>query len=82
MSLTFHWFLPTCGDSRHIVGGGHDVAAVAAGAGGASGEQCPAIIGHLAQIATTVEQLGFEGVPAPTGVWCEDAWMIYRHPQR
>ncbi|MFC9675128.1 hypothetical protein [Streptomyces sp. NPDC056949] len=23
MSLTFHWFLPTNGDSRHVVGGGH-----------------------------------------------------------
>lgn len=23
MSLTFHWFLPTTGDSRHVVGGGH-----------------------------------------------------------
>ncbi|CAM5571210.1 hypothetical protein SMICM304S_11622 [Streptomyces microflavus] len=24
MSLTFHWFLPTNGDSRHVVGGGHE----------------------------------------------------------
>lgn len=23
MSLTCHWFLPTNGDSRHVVGGGH-----------------------------------------------------------
>ena len=23
MSLSFHWFLPTSGDSRSIVGGGH-----------------------------------------------------------
>ena len=23
VSLTFHWFLPTNGDSRHVVGGGH-----------------------------------------------------------
>ena len=26
MSLRFHWFLPTNGDGRDIVGGGHGVA--------------------------------------------------------
>ena len=31
MSLTFHWFLPTNGDSRHVVGGGHGTPATAAG---------------------------------------------------
>ena len=25
MSLTFHWFLPTSGDGRSIVGRGHSV---------------------------------------------------------
>ena len=32
MSLRFHWFLPTNGDGRDIVGGGHGVATGAAGA--------------------------------------------------
>ena len=32
MSLRFHWFLPTNGDSRDIVAGGHGVATGAAGA--------------------------------------------------
>ncbi|EPJ40168.1 hypothetical protein STAFG_2793 [Streptomyces afghaniensis 772] len=31
MSLTFHWFLPTNGDSRHVVGGGHGTPATASG---------------------------------------------------
>ncbi|CAM5515112.1 MULTISPECIES: LLM class flavin-dependent oxidoreductase [Streptomyces] len=69
MSLTFHWFLPTYGDSRHIVGGGHGLPA------GAAGGQRPATLGYLTQIARAAEQLGFEGTLTPTGAWCEDAWL-------
>lgn len=43
MSLTFHWFLPTSGDSRHVVGGGHG-----APAGAASADR-PPTMGHLSQ---------------------------------
>ena len=32
MALHFHWFLPTNGDGRDIVGGGHGVATGSAGA--------------------------------------------------
>ena len=45
MPLTFHWFLPTYGDSRDIVGGGHGVAA------GAAGGARPPSIAYLGQIA-------------------------------
>src|ERR1700749_882956 len=69
MSLTFHWFLPTYGDSRHIVGGGHGVPA------GAAGGQRPATLAYLGQIARSAEQLGFVGALTPTGAWCEDAWL-------
>ncbi|MFH8750429.1 LLM class flavin-dependent oxidoreductase [Streptomyces rimosus] len=69
MSLTFHWFLPTYGDSRHVVGGGHGLPA------GAAGGQRPATLGYLTQIARAAEQLGFEGALTPTGAWCEDAWL-------
>ncbi|WP_055564322.1 LLM class flavin-dependent oxidoreductase [Streptomyces atriruber] len=69
MSLTFHWFLPTYGDSRHIVGGGHGLPA------GVAGGQRPATLGYLTQIARAAEQLGFEGALTPTGAWCEDAWL-------
>ncbi|GHJ07548.1 alkanesulfonate monooxygenase [Micromonospora humidisoli] len=69
MSLTFHWFLPTYGDSRDIVGGGHGVAV------GTAGGARPATVAYLGQIARSAEQLGFVGALTPTGAWCEDAWL-------
>lgn len=72
MNLTFHWFLPTYGDSRHVIGGGHGVPA---GTAGAAGGQRPADLGYLTQISRAAEQLGFEGALTPTGAWCEDAWL-------
>jgi alkanesulfonate monooxygenase len=69
MTLTFHWFLPTYGDSRHLVGGGHGVATTTA-----SGFR-PATVAYLGQIARSAEQLGFAGALTPTGAWCEDAWL-------
>ncbi|MHB9857044.1 LLM class flavin-dependent oxidoreductase [Streptomyces sp. YIM S03343] len=80
MSLTFHWFLPTNGDSRHVVGGGHGTAVTAAG-----GDRPPSI-GYLTQIARAAEDLGFTGALTPTGAWCEDAWlttaMVSQHTER
>jgi alkanesulfonate monooxygenase len=69
MSLRFHWFLPTNGDGRDIVGGGHGVAV------GAAGAIRPASVKYLGQIARSAEQLGFEAALTPTGTWCEDAWL-------
>lgn len=69
MSLTFHWFLPTYGDSRNLVGGGHGVRS------GATGQARPASLAYLGQIARSAEQLGFVGALTPTGAWCEDAWL-------
>ncbi|MER7751822.1 LLM class flavin-dependent oxidoreductase [Kitasatospora sp. NPDC097643] len=69
MSLTFHWFLPTNGDSRQIVGGGHGSTP------GVAGADRPPGVAYLGQIARSAEQLGFEGVLTPTGAWCEDAWL-------
>jgi alkanesulfonate monooxygenase len=70
MSLTFHWFLPTYGDSRYLVGGGHgtDITNTA-------GSDRPASLPYLRQIAVAAENLGFLGVLTPTGAWCEDAWL-------
>ncbi|MET0415915.1 MAG: LLM class flavin-dependent oxidoreductase [Actinoplanes sp.] len=67
--MDFHWFLPTNGDSRDIVGGGHGVPT------GAAGGVRPATVGYLGQIARSAEQLGFVGALTPTGAWCEDAWL-------
>ncbi|MGW2485617.1 LLM class flavin-dependent oxidoreductase [Streptomyces sp. NPDC001606] len=80
MTLTFHWFLPTNGDSRHVVGGGHGTPATA------SGQDRPPTVAHLSRIAGAAEDLGFVGVLTPTGAWCEDAWlttaMVSRHTER
>ncbi|MGW0932564.1 LLM class flavin-dependent oxidoreductase [Streptomyces sp. NPDC002644] len=69
MTLTFHWFLPTSGDSRHVVGGGHGVRP------GAAGGDRPPTVGYLTQIARAAEDVGFAGALTPTGTWCEDAWL-------
>ncbi|MEU2061115.1 LLM class flavin-dependent oxidoreductase [Streptomyces sp. NPDC013455] len=80
MSLTFHWFLPTNGDSRDVVGGGHGTPATA------SGRDRPPTVGYLSQIARAAEDLGFVAALTPTGAWCEDAWlttaMVSRHTER
>jgi alkanesulfonate monooxygenase len=67
MSLQVHWFLPTSGDSREIVG-------FAQRSGGAA-VQRPPDLDYLAQIARAADQLGYTAVLTPTGTWCEDAWL-------
>lgn len=69
MSLSFHWFLPTNGDSRDVVGGGHGIRT------GTAGGDRHATVPYLGQIARSAEQLGFEAALTPTGAWCEDAWI-------
>jgi alkanesulfonate monooxygenase len=69
VALQFHWFLPTNGDGRDIVGGGHGIST------GSAGSFRPASIAYLGQIARSAEQLGFVGALTPTGAWCEDAWL-------
>ena len=81
MSLVFHWFLPTSGDGRGIVGRGHSIPLVggtarpADSAAGARAATRPPGIDYLGQVARSAEQLGFTGVLTPTGTWCEDAWL-------
>ncbi|MGW5753233.1 LLM class flavin-dependent oxidoreductase [Nocardia rhamnosiphila] len=66
MSLSFHWFLPTYGDSRGLMAGGHGTSM--------SGDR-PASLRYLNQIAGAAEENGFKAVLTPTGAWCEDAWL-------
>ncbi|BBX56237.1 Methanesulfonate monooxygenase [Mycobacterium shottsii] len=66
MALSFHWFLPTYGDSRGLVAGGHGLPM--------SGNR-PATLRYLNQIAAAAESNGFEAVLTPAGLWCEDAWL-------
>jgi alkanesulfonate monooxygenase len=61
--LSFHWFLPTSGDSRNVVPG-------------AGGHGRAATLDYLIQIGRAAEQVGFDAVLTPTGTWCEDAWLV------
>src|SRR3954470_14946555 len=67
--MDFHWFLPTNGDGRDIVGGGHGTPV------GSAGGVRPPTVAYLGQIARAAEQLGFVGALTPAGAWCEDAWL-------
>ncbi|WP_018658037.1 LLM class flavin-dependent oxidoreductase [Actinomadura flavalba] len=78
MTLRFHWFLPTSGDGRTLIGGGHNAPLLLNGGGpgaSANANRAPDI-DYLAQVARSAEQLGFEAVLTPTGTWCEDAWLV------
>ena len=63
MSLSLHWFLPTAGDSRDVVGFGP------------TSSRRPADLDYLSQVARVAEQVGFDAVLTPTGTFCEDAWL-------
>jgi alkanesulfonate monooxygenase len=67
--VKLHWFLPTYGDSRLIVGGGHGTPA------GVAHSDRDASIDYLASIVRTAESFGFTGALIPTGAWCEDAFV-------
>jgi alkanesulfonate monooxygenase len=80
-SLKLHWFLPTSGDARSLVGAGQGAGGIpGATRGGLAGERAEGFraptIDYLADIARTAEKLGFEGVLTPTGTFCEDAWLV------
>ncbi|QNG23618.1 LLM class flavin-dependent oxidoreductase [Rhodococcus triatomae] len=66
MSAHFHWFLPTYGDSRNLMAGGH---------GSSMSGDRPATLRYLSQLSAAAEANGFESVLTPTGAWCEDAWL-------
>jgi alkanesulfonate monooxygenase len=72
MGIHLHWYLPTNGDSRGIVGSGDGSQASLAAV---AGLRAPTIE-YLGQVARSAEQLGFEAVLTPTGTWCEDAWIF------
>jgi alkanesulfonate monooxygenase len=72
MSIHVHWYLPTNGDSREIVGSGDDSHFAV---GPTASRIRPPTIDYLTEIARTAERLGFEAVLTPTGTWCEDAWI-------
>ncbi|GAC82473.1 LLM class flavin-dependent oxidoreductase [Gordonia paraffinivorans] len=66
----FHWFLPTAGDSRGIVGASH-ASATKRHPPGYRAPELP----YLIDVARAADRLGYESVLTPTGTWCEDAWL-------
>ena len=58
--LDFHWFLPTYGDSRDIVGGGHGQPA------GAARSDRPATLKYLTSLASAAD----DGLPGTVDTTC------------
>lgn len=58
--LNFFWFIPTHGDGTYL--------------GTQKGSRRPEFR-YFKQVATAVDQLGYEGVLLPTGQSCEDSWI-------
>jgi alkanesulfonate monooxygenase len=61
MSPNVFWFIPTHGDGRYLG---------TAEAGRATTHA------YMRQIAQAADDLGYQGVLLPTGVSCEDAWIV------
>ncbi|QUY62779.1 LLM class flavin-dependent oxidoreductase [Gulosibacter molinativorax] len=68
-----HWFLPTTGDSRSSLLTGSATYNLADAVGG---NERPASLEYLTQIARAAEQMQFDAVLIPTGSWCLDAWTV------
>ena len=69
--IRLHWYLPTSGDGRSISDRAFPSLDGKAGDTGRVPD-----IEYMAQIARAADQLGFCGVLTPTGIWCEDAWLV------
>lgn len=68
--LHLHWFLPTHGDGREVA------KAVGDGTPTQRATRRDPDLGYLAGVAGAADQLGFEGVLTPAGLFCEDAWLV------
>ena len=71
MTIHPHWYLPTAGDGRDIVGWVHSP----------STTPDPYDVGraptldYLTTVAQAADDLGFDSVLTPVGTWCEDPWI-------
>jgi len=74
MPIKVHWFLPTSGDSRTLLGSARVLAKGSRADDDVPGDR-PASVEYLGLVARTAEDLGFEAALTPTGTWCEDAWI-------
>ncbi|MEV6616399.1 LLM class flavin-dependent oxidoreductase [Streptomyces sp. NPDC051051] len=69
MTVRLHWFLPTTGDDRNVVG------VTARDSLQSRATARPPTLDYLAQVARAAESAGFEAVLTPTGSDCEDSWL-------
>ncbi|WP_406722084.1 LLM class flavin-dependent oxidoreductase [Streptomyces althioticus] len=69
MTVRLHWFLPTTGDDRNVVG------VTARDSLQSRVTSRPPTLDYLAQVARAAESAGFEAVLTPTGSDCEDSWL-------
>ncbi|UIX33960.1 LLM class flavin-dependent oxidoreductase [Streptomyces sp. GQFP] len=69
MTVRLHWFLPTTGDDRSVVG------VTARDSLQSRTTTRPPTLDYLAQVARAAESAGFEAVLTPTGSDCEDSWL-------
>ncbi|MCT1357606.1 LLM class flavin-dependent oxidoreductase [Rothia kristinae] len=65
----FHWFLPTSGDSRGVVGGEHGAEVLS------SSPVREPELAYLRQVAQAAEANRFDSVLTPTGLYCRDPWL-------
>lgn len=70
---SMQWFLPTTGDSRSSLLTGSATYNLA---DAVAGNERPASLEYLTQIASAAEQLRFDALLIPTGSWCLDAWTV------
>jgi len=75
MPITLHWYLPTAGDGRTVMGAGRSLGRTDRLPGDVPGDRPPSVK-YLAQIAQAAEDLGFDAALTPTGTWCDDAWIV------
>lgn len=66
--LTFHWYLPTHGDTAAIADNQGDFQSRAA-------SHLLPTLENLTRLVRTAEDLGFEAALTPTGSACEDSWI-------
>jgi alkanesulfonate monooxygenase len=65
MALRIHWFLPSHGDGRELTR-----------RKGTKSVQRPPTVGYLGQVARAADEVGFDCVLVPSGLFCEDPWLV------
>ena len=75
MPVKLHWFLPTTGDARGILGAGNVVGAHHRRASAAARRARRRRSTTSARSPARPSSSGFEAALTPTGSWCEDAWV-------